>query len=484
MMVRALILMFGAGAIAALSMPDSGVGSWNFNFAPWSFPVFALSFGLLFLKLRTAPTSGRAGSIAYFWGLGYFTAGLSWVGNALLIDGNPYAWAYPFALLGLPALLSLFHAVLFSVGHRLIKTSHEETASFIFVALFTISELARGHLFTGFPWLLPGMYWSETPFVFHGLAIVGIYGLTLFTVFVALSFFLLLIRRSRSSVVYTFISLLLFGGLFAYDVTDKKDQEGRITKPLQVVLVQANIPQAEKWEGDRLIDHFYTHLTLSKRNKGAKNIPTVIIWPETALPPSFLEAPVIRNQITALLGTYPPHSVLITGALRAEQTGGKLRYYNSAVMFDANGNIIGTYDKTHLVPFGEYVPFQKYIPIGPIAGFEGLEPGPGPVTLRAPDIPPFTPLICYEVIFPGLTRGLYPSWLMTLTNDSWYGDTAGPRQHLALARARAIETGRPMVRVAGTGISAVIDHKGKIIAHMDYGTTGVLTTTLSPPDGP
>jgi apolipoprotein N-acyltransferase len=464
--------MFLAGAAAALSMPDSGIGPYNFNFSPWSFPVFAFSLGALFLNIRGSNTGFQAASAAYVWALGYFTLGLSWVGNALLIDGNPYAWAYPLALIGLPALLSLFHAFVFGLTHRFLKCSNEWQSALLFVALFTLAECARGTLFTGFPWLLPGMYWSNTAEIFHGLALVGIYGLTLLTLFWALSL-VLLCRLTKGSMGMGAASILSAGLIYA-DATILAAPANEIETPLQVVLVQANIPQAEKWDGSRMADHFYTHIALSRRPVDLKDQPTVIIWPETAIPPSLVNAPVAIDQIRNLLATYPKNSVLLAGALLYDDSGPTPGYTNSAVIYDQTGAIISRYDKAHLVPFGEYIPFQKYVPLGPVAQFEGLKPGPSPAQLEAPGILPFVPFICYEVIFPGTTKSLKPRWLVNLTNDSWYGDTAGPRQHLALARARAVETGLPMVRVAGTGISAIIDTNGRVIQSLPFDKAGAI----------
>jgi apolipoprotein N-acyltransferase len=157
------------------------------------------------------------------------------------------------------------------------------------------------------------------------------------------------------------------------------------------------------------------------------------------------------------------------------------RVWNSVVALDARGDIIATYDKAHLVPFGEYVPLRGFLPMDKIVPSVGdLSEGPGPRTLDLPGLPPVSPLICYEAIFPGaaIDPAARPAWLLTITNDAWYGVTSGPFQHVAIARVRAIEEGLPLIRAANNGISAVIDPYGRVLQHLDLNAVDVLDSTL------
>lgn len=467
--------MLLAGVVAAACLPDVGVGPFVWNLTPYSFPLFALCICALFIAVNQWSSSRLHSFLyAYFWGFGYFLLGLDWVGNALLIDGNPYVWAYPLALVGLPFLLAFFWGVGGFIVLPLLYRSSTRMDPLVFIAVFSGIEYLRGHLFTGFPWNLPAMYWANTPPVFQGFASAGPYGMTFLTLLWSISILLAItgLRTHRTTIL---VSVLSFAAVYFHGAANIESTP-KPTNSVQIVMIQANIPQSEKWDGSKISDHFYDHIALSARPKGLAEQPTIIIWPETALAPSYISSPVVRDAVRDLLVTYPAGSVLFTGALRGARTATGDAYYNSAIIYDQTGTPRLAYDKHHLVPFGEYMPFQKYIPLGPITQFDGLDSGPGPVTINVPGIPPFSPLICYEIIFSGQIAASeskkFPDWIVNLTNDSWYGDTGGPRQHLAQARARAVENSFPVVRVAGTGISAAIDRNGQIIDQIPYDTKG------------
>jgi apolipoprotein N-acyltransferase len=242
-------------------------------------------------------------------------------------------------------------------------------------------------------------------------------------------------------------------------------------------IVQSNIPQREKWAARYQERNLRLFLDLSLLDRPAWI--THVIWPETAA--TFLpgDSPSLRRILAAAV---PPGGLLITGAPRRTGTGARLA--NAMVAIDGAGHIAARYDKHHLVPFGEYVPFADYLPIEKITpGRSGFAPGPGPRTLRLRGLPPFSPLICYEVIFPGevAPEDDRPAWLLNLTNDAWYGISAGPHQHLAQSRVRAVEEGVPLVRAAYTGISAVIDPFGRVLQRRALNEAGVIDTRLPKP---
>ncbi len=469
------LYMFCAGLIAALSIPHAGIPGGLLDISPFSFIFYVLGLAALYRALTTIPPRAfiQPALYTYCWFMGFFTFSLSWVGNALLIDGNPYAWAYPFALLGLPLLLSLYPAIVIGALFRFLSTNNIKTITpVIMVWGIGAAEYARAHMLTGFPWNMPAYIWSETAPVFQSLSAIGPYTLSVLTIWWTLSIVLAImtnkdIRRHwpfQIGAILSFIGVLFYGHLSLQDAREKTSAADN-TPPVQVVMVQANIPQSEKWDSDKIGDHFYKHIQLSMPQGPIKNIKTLVVWPETALPPELTESPVARREIKNMLLHYPAGSVLITGAIRAGFTTPYPTFYNSLLIYDQAGQMIQSYDKHHLVPFGEYMPFQDIIPFGPLAKFDGLQSGPEPEPLALQNSISISPLICYEVIFPEEVRRISATSapiLVNITNDSWYGNSAGPYQHLAQARARAIENGQSMIRVAGTGISATINPWGQI----------------------
>ena len=241
-------------------------------------------------------------------------------------------------------------------------------------------------------------------------------------------------------------------------------------------LVQAGIPQRLKWLPQLRAQHLQIFIALSNQPAAAgEAAPNVVIWPETAAPYLLNEDAPAR---LAASQAVPPDGVLISGTMRADGQG---TFWNGLVAIDEAANVIGLYDKAHLVPFGEYVPLRGILPLEKLTpGLGDFTPGPGRVTLRLPGVPPFSALICYEAIFPArvVARGDRPAWMLNLTNDAWFGTGAGPRQHLAIARLRAVEEGLPLVRAANTGISAVVDAHGRIVARLELGVAGVLDADL------
>jgi len=242
--------------------------------------------------------------------------------------------------------------------------------------------------------------------------------------------------------------------------------------------VQANIDQRLKWEESERVNTLKKYLALSTQ-AGAAPV-THVVWPETALPYFLSTEPELLRILAQVV---PPGGMLLTGAVRVDPpTVRPQQVWNSVHAIDEQGRVVATYDKFHLVPFGEYVPLRNILPLDKITpGTSDFAAGPGPMTLIVPGLPPVSPLVCYEAIFPGAvtpSSGPRPAWLLNVTNDAWFGDSAGPRQHFASARLRAIEEGLPLVRAANTGISAVVDPYGRVRAQLDLGRQGVIDSPL------
>ncbi len=483
--MRQVFVPFLFGVLAAAALPHAGWIGFVYDLTPYSFPLFAVAVSVLFHATTKADTTRfHAFGASFFFMLGYFVFGLNWIGNALLVPGNDYAWAWPLAVVGLPILLAPFLAIVMAATAPFLSRMPLGARMISFSAAFTGAEYARGHLFTGFPWNLPGMFWAETLPLFQILSLVGIYGLTFLTLFwsVALGELVrsVIMRHRVQGVLAISIAALSFLGLFAYGMIKPPAEESAQT--LQAVLVQASIPQSEKWNADKMMDHFYQRMAMSARPENINDAPTLIIWPETALPDGMLNAPIIQSQIKSLLATYPKGSMLITGFLDVVPGPDGPRYYNSIAAVNGEGQAQKIYDKHHLVPFGEYIPFQSYIPLAPVARFTGMQAGQGQKTVSLPGFPSFSPLVCYEVAF---TRQVVtgedkrPTFILNLTNDSWFGDSPGPYQHLMEARARAIEESAPLIRVSENGISAALATDGRLLTSLSHNQKGSSVIHLS-----
>jgi apolipoprotein N-acyltransferase len=436
-------------------------------------PLIFVAFpGLLWLDdgSRTPWASAR---LAYVFALGFFVAGLYWIAAALFVDIASFWWALPFAVLGLPAFLSLYPAaamLLTALASRRFKLPATARVC-LFAIAWSAAEWLRGHLLTGMPWNLTGYVWSGgfpgSLTVLQSVAAIGIYGLGFVTVLAA-SFVVLLGVPSLSPIsaarrwTPAFISAALIlipaiGGAIRLDLSPTKETG------IWLRLVQPSISQSLKWDGGAAEENFRRLIELSAAK--AAHPLAAILWPEAATTSLLDRDPVHRKAIGAVA---PKGGYVLTGALRANPPPGTVvQVWNSIEAIDATSEIRASYDKAHLVPFGEYMPLRDVLPLKKITpGTIDLSAGPGPTTIALPGLPAVSPLICYEAIFPDaiVDRSARPDWLLNVTNDAWYGRSSGPYQHFAIARTRAVEEGLPLVRVANNGISGVIDPEGRVLA--------------------
>jgi len=252
--------------------------------------------------------------------------------------------------------------------------------------------------------------------------------------------------------------------------------ESAAVPDVRLRIVQANIAQRDKWNPELRTRHLERHVALS--NAPADAPPTHVIWPETAVP--FFLANDTLARVRAARAA-PAGGSLLTGSVRAAFRGGDRQLHNAMVVVDGDADVQRIFDKSHLVPFGEYVPLNGVLPIDKIVpGQGGFVAGPGRRLIRVDGLPALSPLICYEAIFPGRVTPAEerPGWLLNLTNDAWFGNFAGPQQHFAITSTRAVEEGLPMVRAANTGISAVVDPYGRTLRHLGIGVEGVIDSPL------
>lgn len=470
---------------------------------PFGLVAGVLGFGTL---MRLGDTDGpRAVRSAAFrgWlaGLGYFAVSVWWVTEAFMVDAATYGWMASFALVLLSGGLALFWAAGLAL-YRMVGARGLLGVA-VFAGALGAMEWLRGHVLTGFPWNLPGELWPAGSAPSQAAAVVGVYGLSWITLAIGGCLALLWPPGSwRRRGAGALIGVAAVGGLFAYGHLRLDASTPAPGGPV-VRIVQANVDQKEKWRPENLDSLVEAYASLTRRP--AARTPDVVIWPEGALPAVIddLLAPGSPYlwRLTAML---QPGQTLMMGAnragLSASGAAGEFDYFNSLVAFrrEADGlRVSGVYDKYKLVPFGEFVP------LGDLAGRIGLRSlvhmpedftaGPEPAPMQASGLPRVQPLICYEALFPELTRGAMqdrhgpPQWLLNVSNDAWFGVTSGPHQHLNIARYRAIEAGLPMVRSTPTGISAVIDPYGRILpgASLGQGAFGVidapLPAALAPP---
>jgi len=417
----------------------------------------------------------RAFRIGWFFGLGQFAVGLHWVGYAFLVDPSEHLWQLPIGVAGLAMLLAVFPAWGAAAAAWLWRSGPLRIP--IFAMCYAMAEWLRGHVLTGFPWNLPGYGWGMFLQIFQSTALFGIYGLTFLTVLFGASLAALFDTEHRTRWLFPAGMLGLFVIMWSAGSLRQTFTPIGSVPDVSLRIVQPNIPQNEKYlpqyvarNWDRLID-------LSNA-KGPK--PTITIWPESAPPFLLQREPEAVDQISLLTRG---KAVLITGAVRSEQlSDGSHRYFNSLFIFGHAAQLIAVYDKFHLVPFGEYLPMEPLlsaIGLTKLVGIGSFASGPGPRTFHIPGAPPVGPLICYEIIFPGAVIGqTRPGWLVNVSDDSWFGPWAGPRQHLLIARVRAIEEGLPVVRGTNTGFSAVIDPLGRLASRLGSGRMGVLDAQL------
>lgn len=498
-----MFFAFVLGAVASLSM------------APlhWS-PVLFVSFSGFFLLLDSAVRTGnhrqilwRAMWMGWCFGFGFFLAGLWWIGAAVLVEADQFAWALPFAVAGLPAGLALFWGLAAGIS-TLFWHSHLQKIC-VMAASFALAEFTRGYVLTGFPWNAIGYGAMPSPVFMQSASLIGLWGVTLLTIFVACLPALLIARDINTRRWRPIVVLALMAGFLAahtgfglWRLNGTTTDVVRETTPI-LRLVQPNVSQEDKWRQGNEDAVFQSYLDLTSA-PGLNEVDGVI-WPESAFPFLIMQT---RDALARIDAVLPENTTLLTGAVRVKppemvfsDTPPKLKFFNSLLFFDDKAQRQQVYDKRRLVPFGEFMPFGDVLERWGITNLVnipgGFAEGAGSNLMEFPALgstgkalPPATVLICYEAIFPGSFDVIRPTdgsddsasvrahWLLNVTNDAWFGKLAGPYQHFHQARLRAVEQGLPLARVANTGISAMIDPYGRIVQKIGIGKTGIIDVAL------
>jgi apolipoprotein N-acyltransferase len=475
------VIAFFAGALSALAMAP--INAW---------PVLLVTFPLLVWLVDGCEGSRwravrLAAGIGWCFGFGYFLFGLYWIGYAFLVDAKTFGWLLPIAVTGLPAYLAVYPALGLAASRIIwIRGPHRILA---LALMLTLAEWLRGHLLSGFPWNTFGYALTEPLVLAQSVSLIGIWGLTFLTVMICASPAVL--ADSKGDIRNTFWAPLMSGAILVilttYGTIRLWEHPTQYVSGVKLRVMQPNLQQNEKFNysaKDRVMAHYLKLSRFDSRAEEGAHNSTVLIWPESAFPFLLTREPDALAQIAALLTS---DTQLITGAMRAADTTATSRItsaYNSLYVIDSRGSIRSIYDKVHLVPFGEYLPFQQLLEKLGLQQLTkqtgGFIAGDHRRTVDLANAPAMLPLICYEAIFfdAAVPAGERPGWLVNVTNDGWFGVSSGPYQHLQQARVLAIATGLPLVRAANTGISAIIDPVGRIITKLPLDSEGIIDSRL------
>lgn len=486
---RRMLVAFLGGAAGALTLAPFGL--WFLLVVPFSVAVWLLdgvAAPSFWNRLRQSFLDG------WVWGFGYFVAGLWWLGAAFMVEADKFAWAIPLGVLGLPAVLAIFPAVGFALAQVLWRPG--ASRSLTLGGALTALELARGHLFTGFPWNSFGQGLAENLWLAQSASVFGLYGLTLAAVILgSVPAVVITLRAPRRRWLLSGLAVTGLAAMLCFGWLRLPSGPSPFVAGVKLRIMQPNLPQDDKFRPEKAREILDRYLTLSDkatspRTLGLQDV-THLIWPESAFPFLLGRAPQALSRITGVL---PQGVTLITGAARAGVVlPGEENppIFNAIQVITRGGGIIASYDKHHLVPFGEYLPapFATALQALGLTAFVAIPGGFSAASARSvlavPGLPPVAASICYEAIFPGEVlpqtggpEAARPQLLLNVTNDAWFGKTPGPYQHASQARLRAIEEGMPMIRAANNGISSVVDAYGRTIGQLPLGTDGVLDTGL------
>ena len=478
---RRLGLLLLAGAIAGLSVPPLFIVPALFV----SFPIWVWCLDGA-ERQRGWRRLWPAFLIGFAFGLGYFTVAFHWIGAAFFVDGGIMLVVMPFAVVGLAALIALFWGVASALAHLL--WSHGPWRVVTLATFLTMAEWARGHFFTGFPFDLLGYALTPTDEMMQITSVIGVYGLTLVAALLAMTPALIWPADGRSlsrRLLPFFIALLVIAGQLGYGhnrltgtvATERTDIALRLVQPL--VYEHSDFGNVDPVALiDRLL--MLSDMRMDPTDQGLADI-THLVWPESSLPFFLTSYPDALARIARLL---PDDATLLTGAPRRQYEPGAAEPsgppFNALLAIDTNGEVIASYDKAHLVPFGEFLPYgELFAKIGLkqfVPGADGWAHGDARRRLMSlPATPPFLSLICYEILFSGdLGDTAGAQFLFNIVNDGWFDGSIGPIQHAHHARVRAVEEGMSLIRATNTGLTFATDPLGRITAEIAPGQMAAL----------
>ena len=446
-------------------------GIYSLAFAPFHWLAWAVvAWGGLYLLVADEVSSRVIFWRAWLFGLGHFSGGLYWISLSFFVDWQRTGWLGVPGVVGLAAYLALYMGAAAWCWHRITKGAMGLGSLFLWAGLVIVFEYGRGVVFTGFPWNTTAAVWGDSVEILQWLAHSGTAGLGVMSLVAWLPAALFARHpHGKYATLYAAVPLvlpLMYGWAGNHRLASEAHHP--IANDVQVFLVQPHIRQEDKWRRDLASDHMEQVRAMVASQ--VDDSPAWVILPEAAVSYDLYDSHEARRYLTSVL---PARSYMVVGTLAARER------HNMLLVLNETGEIVGAYRKNHLVPFGEYMPLQEHLPflqrlLPTIASTKAGETG---MTLPANTLPPFHPLICYEVIFP-LSDNEKARWIINITNDAWFGNSTGPWQHAVHARMRAIEASLPLVRVANTGISFVSDGFGRISHAIPLGTRAARTVAV------
>lgn len=468
-------MVLGCGALSALIFPP-------FKLAAAGYAAMIWFLAYLLMEKRS---KRQAFWLAYGYGAAFFVVGFSWISQALLIDDGKLAAFIAPAMLAIGGFFGLFWAIPALLAAMVTQMT---ARVMVFCGCYVVLEWVRSFIFSGFPWNLLGSALCFEPRLIQGAAYIGTYGLSLLLLLMCSGAAMLLygLKQRRFYGAGVWLLAVPLGGLLLFGLRFYH-LDGAEGKPLYVRLVQPSIPQTFKWHPALAAQNFHQYIELSRlgQKEGYRALDEVdlVVWGETASP-YFLDRD--AEHLEAIRAAVPLHGFLVTGMLRSGIEKGHLVPYNSLVVINHDGKIKDYYDKSHLVPFGEFLPLRQYLPdfMRPVADIVGdLGRGEKYKNIEVDGLPLMGGAICYESIFPKevLNPQRKPEILLVLANDGWYGISSGPYQHLAAAQLRAVEEGVTVIRSANNGISAVIAPNGRINGVIDLNQVGIADVMVKAP---
>jgi apolipoprotein N-acyltransferase len=468
------------GAISALA------------FAPLYFFLLAISaFSGLFILSNNCQNKSESFWIGWCFGFGHFVIGFYWISISLFVDIAKFFWLLPFALFLIPAAMAIYIGCTFLLLNLISKKFSIQSwrKILLFAVIWVFFEYLRSILFTGFPWNLLGYSFWFSESLSQTASLIGVYGLSLIAVIFYCSgalFFEVknqkikfIVEKKSQSFLATIV--LLIGLMWIFGFYRLNNFQPKFYPNSTFRLVQPAIKQEEKWNPDYRYNSFLENVRLSRKS-GFENV-NYVIWSESAVPYAvdLSNYELLENIASAA----PKNGFVITGGLRATFKNNRelKQIWNAIFVINSKAELIEKYDKNHLVPFGEYVPFENYFPfISKITdGAVNFSSGDGFKTIKIDNqTPSFSPLVCYEAIFPDriIDKNNPPKFLLNLTNDAWFGSSSGPYQHFDMVRMRAVEYGMPTIRVANSGISGLINPLGEVVALIPLNHKGIIDVML------
>lgn len=428
-------------------------------------------------------TLAQAAGLGFIAGCVFFSGLLYWIYNVLTFYGHLPGIISLFFLILLTAYLALYFSSFAFVWRWLdLKNS---SGQFLFAPAFWVSlEYLREILFSGFPWELLGYSQYRVLPLIQIAELTGVYGVSFLIMLVNILLYRFLLYASQGERKYAGREILAVAltisccWVYGHNKIATLEQVAAVQEEFKISLIQGNIRQDLKWERQFQEETLKIYTELTRQTKKEK--PDLVIWPETATPFFFQNNFPFQSRILDLAAQM--ETPILFGAPAFTRQGNRVHYYNSAFLISPHREILGRYDKIHLVPFGEYAPLAGLLGFtrGIIGAIGDFTPGPGIINLALPR-GKFGVLICYEIIFPDLTRQFAAQgaqFLVNITNDAWFGRSSAPYQHLSMATLRAVENRLPIARAANTGISAFITATGKIAQSSNLFTREVLSDNI------